>query len=74
LWLLSREKQIAETLARAQDSANQALAWQLTDGAAVTVSVAASWRARGWMTLAVEVTAAPGAVAGWAGTLTRAIG
>ncbi len=69
LWLLSREKQLPETLRRAEDYANQALAWLITDGAASAVSVQASWAGVGRMVLAIKVTAAPGAPAGWTGTL-----
>jgi len=41
LWLLGREKEIAETLRRAQSYAEEALQWLITDGVVTAVQVTA---------------------------------
>lgn len=55
LWLLAREKQTPETLARAKQYCDQALAWMVQDRAASRVNVAVRYPTRGWMEIAVEV-------------------
>lgn len=56
LWLLRREKQTAETLARAKEYAEESLAWLITDGYAKSVEVEASYPQRGMLALGVSVT------------------
>ena len=60
LWLLSREKQVRETLRRAEEYAREALAWMLTDGAARTVAVSARWVGVGVLILDITITAPAG--------------
>ena len=55
LWLLSREKQIPQTLARAQQYCRDALAWLLDDRIATRVEVGASYVATGWMQIDVAI-------------------
>jgi len=55
LWLLSRAKQTAETLARAKEYAEEALQWLVDDGIAVKVEVTAEWQSRGYMALTVQI-------------------
>ncbi|WP_300656120.1 phage GP46 family protein [Pseudomonas sp.] len=55
LWLLSREKEIAETQRRAKEYAEEALAWLVTDGIAARVEVTTSVPRRGVLGLAVAV-------------------
>lgn len=55
LWLLSREKQTAETLNRARGYAAEALAWLVADGIAERVDVAAEWVRTGVLGLAVTI-------------------
>jgi phage gp46-like protein len=62
LWLLRREKQTEETRRRAEDYANEALAWLVEAGLATSVSVSAAWVARGVLGLAVRI-ATPGDIA-----------
>lgn len=54
LWLLSRAKQTPDVLPRAQQYAEEALAWLIEDGVARSVHVLADWITRG--TLGVQVT------------------
>jgi phage gp46-like protein len=61
LWLLKREKQTEETRRRAEDYANEALAWLVDAGLATSVSVTAVWVARGVLGLAVAI-ATPGGI------------
>lgn len=42
-WLLAREKQTPELLARIRDYARDALAWMTADGVAQTIDVTAAW-------------------------------
>lgn len=56
LWLLGREKQIPEVLARAQEYAQEALAWLVDDGVASGVTVDASFPQMGALELAVSIT------------------
>lgn len=55
LWLLSREKELTETLRRAKEYAEEALAWLVTDGIAARVEVTPSVPRRGVLGLAVAV-------------------
>ncbi|MCY1307412.1 Phage protein GP46 [compost metagenome] len=55
LWLLSREKEIPETLRRAKEYADEALAWLVADGIAARVEVVASVPRRGVLGLAITV-------------------
>ena len=55
LWLLSREKELAEPLRRAKEYAEEALAWLVTDGIAARVEVITSVPRRGVLGLAVAV-------------------
>jgi phage gp46-like protein len=61
LWLLRREKQTEETRRRAEDYANEALAWLVDEALATDVAVTAEWVARGVLGLAVQI-ATPGGV------------
>ncbi len=54
LWLLQREKQTGETLARAKTYAEQALAWLISDGIADAVNVTAVYPRRSLLGLVVE--------------------
>lgn len=55
LWLLAREKETQETLARAREYAREALRWLVVDGIAETVEVAATYPERGRLRLVVRV-------------------
>lgn len=55
LWLLEREKQTSQTLARAREMAREATAWLVTDGVARSVDVAAAWGGPGRLELTVTV-------------------
>jgi phage gp46-like protein len=55
LWLLSREKELAEPLRRAKEYAEEALAWLVADGIAARVEVITSVPRRGVLGLAVAV-------------------
>lgn len=55
LWLLAREKQTAETLARAKQYCEQALAWMIEDRVASRVTVAVRYPATGWMEISIEI-------------------
>lgn len=56
LWLLERAKRTEETRLRAQDYAQDALAWLVEDGIAASVTVEAAWT--GEKMLGVQVTIA----------------
>ena len=56
LWLLSREKQLPEVLARAKHYAEEALQWLLDDGRATDVAVAATNPQIGWLALEIIIT------------------
>jgi phage gp46-like protein len=56
LWLLSREKQVEETRRRAEEYAEEALAWLVEDGLAESVAVSAAWAGIGWLDLRVTIT------------------
>jgi phage gp46-like protein len=55
LWLLSREKQTTEVLARAREYAREALQWLIDDGIADSVSVDAEWISMGVLGLRVRI-------------------
>lgn len=55
LWLLGREKELPETLRRAKEYAQEALAWLIDDGIAARVVVEASVPRRGVLRLQIEV-------------------
>lgn len=55
LWLLTREKETPETLERAREYAQVALAWMIEDGIAKAVTVEASWKERGVLSLVIDV-------------------
>ena len=56
LWLLEREKQTPDVLVRADQYAQDALAWMITDGVAATIDGTASFPAPGWWSLAIVIT------------------
>ena len=56
LWLLSREKQLPEVLAKAQYYAAEALQWLLDDGRATDVVVTATNPQTGWLALEITIT------------------
>lgn len=56
LWLLGRDKESAETLAKAKLYTEEALAWLITSGAAAAVDVTASVLRRGVLLLEVGIT------------------
>lgn len=55
LWLLSREKQLPQVLARAREYALEALQWLIEDGVASAVDVTAEIVRQGVLGLAVEI-------------------
>jgi phage gp46-like protein len=55
LWLLTREKEIAETLRRAREYGKESVAWTLEDGIAAKVEVTASVPKRGVLRLQVTI-------------------
>lgn len=55
LWLLAREKQTDQTLARAREMAREATAWLVEDGVARRVVTDAAWEAPGRLGLTVTV-------------------
>ncbi|QCO04182.1 phage GP46 family protein [Azospirillum argentinense] len=55
LWLLSREKLLPETLRRAREYAEEALAWLVTDGVARRVEVTADRRGTDGLTLTCRI-------------------
>jgi phage gp46-like protein len=61
LWLLRREKQTDETLLRAKEYAEVALAWLMADSIAESVTVEASYPKRGVLALAIAITLTSGA-------------
>ena len=56
LWLLAREKQLPETARRAQEYAQDALAWLVEDGVAASVAVEASFPRAEALVIAVAIT------------------
>lgn len=55
LWLLQREKQTRETLARARQYAEQSLAWMVDDRVARRVTVATEYAGTGVMHIGVDI-------------------
>lgn len=55
LWLLSREKQLREVVNRAQEYAEEALAWLVEDGIARRVTVHAEIVQTGMIGLAIQI-------------------
>ena len=55
LWLLAREKQLPETLRRAEEYAREALQWMTDKGVAQSVRVAGRWDGAGRLLLDVEI-------------------
>lgn len=55
LWLLRREKQTVDVRARAQEYAQEALAWLVADGVAASVNVVASYPQRGALVIDVAI-------------------
>lgn len=55
LWLLSREKQLPQTLSRAEQYCREALAWMIEDMVATKISVAASYYSQGVMLLEIDI-------------------
>lgn len=55
LWLLSREKLLPETVRRAREYAQEALAWLVADGVAQRVEVTADRRGTDGLTLACRI-------------------
>ncbi len=58
LWLLDRAKETDDVLARAQEYAQEALAWLVADGVARAVNVTAAFVQRGVLALTVTITLA----------------
>lgn len=56
LWLLWREKQTPQTLARAEAYAREALQWLVDDGVAGAVAVTAEWVRAGVLGLGITIT------------------
>ena len=55
LWLLSREKLLPETMRRAREYAQEALAWLVADGVAQRVEVTADRRGTDGLTLTCRI-------------------
>lgn len=55
LWLLSRAKELPETLNRAVQYAREALQWMIDDGVATKIDVTASWKSRGFLALLIDI-------------------
>lgn len=55
LWLLAREKELPQTLSRAEQYCRGALAWMIDDRVATTIEVAASYHSRGVMLLVIDI-------------------
>lgn len=56
LWLLSREKQTAQVIARAREYTQEALAWMLSDRVASAIEVTAQSMGPGILALSVFIT------------------
>jgi phage gp46-like protein len=63
LWLLSREKQVPEVLARADEYVREALAWLIEDRIARKVDVAVTAPVRGRLDIAITLTRPAGETA-----------
>ncbi|MCE1117460.1 phage GP46 family protein [Pseudomonas sp. NMI795_08] len=55
LWLLAREKQLPQTLSRAEQYCREALAWMIDDLVSTRIEVVASYISRGWMQLVIDI-------------------
>jgi len=55
LWLLAREKQLPQTLSRAEQYCREALAWMIDDLVSTRIDVVASYISQGWMLLVVDI-------------------
>jgi len=60
LWLLSREAATADVLLRAQEYAEEALAWMVARGVARAVTVTAQWRHSSMLVMRVVIALADG--------------
>lgn len=69
LWLLSRALQIPETLVRARQYAEEALAWMVDDGIASSVTAEASFPRDGWLQLEIAIDRPDGSGAAFAWAL-----
>lgn len=65
LWLLSREKQTAETARRAEDYCREALDWLTRLGVAERVEVSCTWQETGVLGIALAAAKANGATERW---------
>lgn len=61
LWLLGREKQLPEVVARAKAYAEESLAWMVRRKVAASVTVTAEITRPGWLGLLVEIVRRDGA-------------
>lgn len=55
LWLLAREKQLPQTLSRAEQYCREALAWMIDDKLATRIDVACSYIAMGSMLIEIDI-------------------
>ena len=55
LWLLAREKELPQTLSRAEQYCREALAWMIDDLVSTRIDVAASYISQGWMHLVIDI-------------------
>ncbi|WP_081036535.1 phage GP46 family protein [Pseudomonas corrugata] len=55
LWLLAREKQLPQTLSRAEQYCREALAWMVDDLVATKIEVEASYYSLGTMLLVIDI-------------------
>lgn len=55
LWLLEREKQTPQTLARAKEYVTEALSWLLTDGLALRYEVTVEWLRQGELGIGLKI-------------------
>lgn len=55
LWLLAREKELPQTLSRAEQYCRDALAWMIDDLVSTRIEVTATYPARGWMLLVIDI-------------------
>lgn len=63
LWLLAREKRMADVLVRARAYASEALAWLIEDGVAKSIDVSAEAMNADWIAIAVVITRPDGTTA-----------
>jgi len=55
LWLLAREKQLPQTLSRAEQYCREALSWMIEDLVSTRIDVVASYISQGWMRLVIDI-------------------